>query len=105
MPRDALSCSQTLPRERRSRRGFRLHHVAVLGSVLEQIVDRLSRRIVILGFKGGIFASQLAQLVRSSLLAYGSQASAPELRQLRDIADAAGAYPPYETRMANPLPP
>jgi hypothetical protein len=39
----------------------------------------------------GIFASQLAQLVRSSLLAYGSQASAPELRQLRDIADAAGA--------------
>jgi hypothetical protein len=31
----------------------------------------------------GIFASQLAQLVRSSLLAYGSQVSAPDLRQLR----------------------
>ena len=78
--------------------------MAVLGSVLEQIVDRLSRRIVILGFKGGIFGSQLAQLVRSSLLAYGSQASAPELRQLRDIADAAGAYPPYETVLDNRLP-
>ena len=49
----------------------------------------------------GIFASQLAQVVRSSLLAYGSQASAPDLRQLRDIADAAITSPSYETRMIN----
>lgn len=42
--------SQAQPRERRSRRGFRLHHVAVLASELEQIVNRHSRCIIILQF-------------------------------------------------------
>jgi len=51
----------------------------------------------ILPFSVGIFASQLAQVVRSSLLASGSQAFAPDLRQLRVTADFAITNPPYET--------